>query len=123
MNNEREEGIILLVLYVQGTAQDVQELQLDEASLTLCVNGRPCRLTEQEFQLLFVLAHHANRVLTRDELLRTVWGFVIPGPTRTVDVHIQRLRKKTGLTCIETVLGRGYRLCAQKNDEKYEKSR
>lgn len=103
----------MLVLYVQGAQGERLQLQLDAQNLGLSIAGEPCRLTEQEFQLLYVLAERANQVLTRDELLRTVWGFVTPGPTRTVDVHIQRLRKKTNLTCIETVLGRGYRLCAE----------
>ena len=105
----------MLVLYVQGAEGEKLQLQLDAENMCLTIAGEPCRLTEQEFQLLYVLAERANQVLTRDDLLRTVWGFVTPGPTRTVDVHIQRLRKKTGLTCIETVLGRGYRLSAIEN--------
>ncbi len=104
--------MVLLVLIVQGKGTERLEMQLDGENVHLVLDGVPCRLTEQEFQLLYVLAQHANTVLTRDELLRTVWGFITPCPTRTVDVHIQRLRKKTNLTCIETVLGRGYRLCA-----------
>lgn len=108
--------MILLVLFVQGAEGERLQLQIDAENMHLTIQGTPCRLTEQEFQLLYVLAEKANQVLGRDELLRTVWGFVTPGPTRTVDVHIQRLRKKTNLTCIETVLGRGYRLCAAEND-------
>ena len=111
--------MVLLVLFVQGAEGETLQMQIDAENMHLCIQGTPCRLTEQEFQLLYVLAERANQVLGRDELLRTVWGFVTPGPTRTVDVHIQRLRKKTGLTCIETVLGRGYRLCALKNMNKY----
>ena len=51
--------------------------------------------------------------LSREELLQKAWGYVIPGETRTVDVHIQRLRKKLGFSCIETVYRRGYKLRAQ----------
>ncbi len=105
----------LLVLWGKGAESELQKLVIDAEQMTVQVDDAPCRLTEQEFQLLYVLATKANQVLTRDELLRTVWGFVSPGPTRTVDVHIQRLRKKTNLCCIETVLGRGYRLCAEEN--------
>ena len=108
-------GIKLLVLLGKGTENELQKLEIDEQNMTVQVNDMPCRLTEQEFQLLYVLATKANQVLTRDELLRTVWGFVTPCPTRTVDVHIQRLRKKTNLCCIETVLGRGYRFCSEEN--------
>ncbi len=103
----------MLLLVGVSASGERQKLKIDPENMQVTVDGTPCRLTEQEFQLLFVLASHANRVLTRDELLRTVWGFVTPGPTRTVDVHIQRLRKKTNLLCIETVLGRGYRLCGK----------
>lgn len=109
----------MLELYVQGAEGERLQMQIDSEKAHLTIQGTPCRLTEQEFQLLYVLAEKANQILSRDELLRTVWGFVTPCPTRTVDVHIQRIRKKTGLTCIETVLGRGYRLCAPENMKKY----
>lgn len=109
----------MLVLFVQGAEGERLQMQLDAQNMRLTIAGEPCRLTEQEFQLLYVLAERANQVLGRDELLRTVWGFVTPCPTRTVDVHIQRLRKKTNLTCIETVLGRGYRFCALENMTEY----
>lgn len=105
----------MLVLWGKGMDSGRQKLVIDPESMTVQVDETLCRLTEQEFQLLFVLASQKNRVLTRDELLRTVWGFITPGPTRTVDVHMQRLRKKTDLRCIETVLGKGYRLCAEEN--------
>ena len=100
----------MLVLYVQSAEGEKLQLQLDAENMHLTIAGEPCRLTEQEFQLLYVLAEKANTVLGRDELLRTVWGFVTPGPTRTVDVHIQRLRRKIGQSVIETVYKLGYRL-------------
>ena len=51
-----------------------------------------------------------NAALTREQLLRTAWGYQGMGETRTVDVHIQRLRRKIGSACIETVYKLGYRL-------------
>ena len=50
---------------------------------------------------------------SREELLRDAWGYASPGDTRTVDVHVQRLRKKLGFACIETVYRLGYKLRAQ----------
>ena len=88
-------------------------LAIDEDEKTVYVDGEPCELTQQEFSLLQELALHVGRALSREELLRDAWGYICPGETRTVDVHIQRLRKKLGFSCIETVYRRGYRLRAQ----------
>ena len=55
----------------------------------------------------------ADKPVSRQDLLRDAWGYLSPGETRTVDVHVQRLRKKLGFSCIETVYRLGYRLCAQ----------
>ena len=53
-------------------------------------------LTQREFDLLEYLLRHAGQVVTRDELLEAVWGFLSPGQTRTVEVHVAQLRKKLG---------------------------
>jgi two-component system OmpR family response regulator len=75
------------------------------------VDGRKVALTQREFDLLEYLARRAGRVVTRDELLESVWGFVSPGETRTVEVHIAQLRKKLGHPdLIETVRGLGYKV-------------
>ena len=75
------------------------------------VDGREVALTQREFDLLEYLARRAGRVVTRDELLESVWGFVSPGETRTVEVHIAQLRKKLGHPdLIETVRGLGYKV-------------
>jgi DNA-binding response OmpR family regulator len=75
------------------------------------VDGRRVALTQREFDLLDYLVHRAGRVVTRDELLESVWGFVSPGETRTVEVHVAQLRKKLGTPdLIETVRGLGYKL-------------
>ncbi|MGH2724259.1 MAG: winged helix-turn-helix domain-containing protein [Actinomycetota bacterium] len=76
------------------------------------VGGQPLDLTYKEFELLRYLAEHAGRVYTRAKLLQEVWGYDFYGGTRTVDVHIRRLRAKLGPAhehLIETVRGVGYR--------------
>lgn len=88
-------------------------LAIDEQERIVYVDGQPCELTQQEFFLLQELAQNIGRPLSRQELLRQAWGYMCPGDTRTVDVHIQRLRKKLGFFCIETVYRLGYKLRAQ----------
>src|SRR3979411_3022795 len=74
------------------------------------VDGHEIELTQREFDLLEYLLRNAGRVVTRDELLEAVWGFVYPGQTRTVEVHVAQLRKKLGNPAlIRTVRGVGYK--------------
>jgi DNA-binding response OmpR family regulator len=74
------------------------------------VEGRKVVLTQREFDLLDYLVRRVGQVVTRDELLESVWGFVSPGETRTVEVHVAQLRKKLGHPdLIETVRGLGYK--------------
>ncbi len=79
--------------------------------------GEKTGLTNKEYDLLLFLAHNNRRVFTRSELLDRVWGFDFPGDTRTVDIHVQRIRKKLdsrqGASVIETVFGVGYKLDTQ----------
>jgi DNA-binding response OmpR family regulator len=79
---------------------------------TVTVNGNPVRLTAKEFLLLQYLVEHRGRVLSRDLLLTDVWGYQYTGGTRTVDVHIRRLREKVPVLAdaIETVKQFGYKL-------------
>ncbi|MCI5565465.1 MAG: winged helix-turn-helix domain-containing protein [Clostridiales bacterium] len=88
-------------------------LAINDDEKVVYVNGQPCELTQQEFSLLQELAQNIDRPVSREELLRSAWGYICPGETRTVDVHVQRLRKKLGFSCIETVYRRGYKLRAQ----------
>ena len=76
------------------------------------VDGQEVRLTAKEFLLLQYLVQHRGRVLSRDLLLTDVWGYQYTGGTRTVDVHIRRLREKLPLlaAAIETIKQFGYRL-------------
>lgn len=87
-------------------------LSINEEKRQISVDGRECTLTQQEFSLLKLLIQHLNQPVSREELLRIAWGYVCPGATRTVDVHVQRLRKKLGCSCIETVYRLGYKLLA-----------
>jgi DNA-binding response OmpR family regulator len=72
------------------------ELVIDEATYTARLKGRPLNFTYKEFELLKYLAQHAGRVFTRAQLLQEVWGYDFFGGTRTVDVHVRRLRAKLG---------------------------
>jgi two-component system alkaline phosphatase synthesis response regulator PhoP len=75
------------------------------------VDGSAVRLTRREFELLRFLVENRNRVLSRDRLLERVWGYDRSIETRSVDVHVGRLRAKLGPAGdqIETVIGLGYR--------------
>jgi len=72
------------------------DLVIDEATYMARLRGRPLDLTYKEFELLKYLAQHAGRVFTRAQLLQEVWGYDFFGGTRTVDVHVRRLRAKLG---------------------------
>ena len=86
---------------------------IDEAAYAAHVNGAPLNLTYKEFELLKFLAQHPGKVLTRAQLLKEVWGYDYYGGTRTVDVHVRRLRAKLGADhehLIITVRNVGYSL-------------
>src|SRR5213079_2898290 len=88
------------------------ELTIDPDTYAAKLGGRPLDLTFKEFELLKYLAQHPGRVFSRDQLLQEVWGYDYFGGTRTVDVHVRRLRAKLGPeheTVIGTVRNVGYR--------------
>ena len=88
------------------------EVTVDDATYTAKLGGRPLDLTFKEFELLKYLAQHPGRVFTRQQLLQEVWGYDYFGGTRTVDVHVRRLRAKLGPeneSLIGTVRNVGYR--------------
>lgn len=88
------------------------ELVIDEGAYQARVGKRPLDLTFKEFELLRFLAQHPGRVFTRAQLLQEVWGYDYYGGTRTVDVHVRRLRAKLGLEhdgLVGTVRNVGYR--------------
>ncbi|MHB0911984.1 MAG: winged helix-turn-helix domain-containing protein [Armatimonadota bacterium] len=93
----------------------IGSLALDMANYDISVDGVPVELTFKEYELLSFLATHRGRVFTREALLDHVWGWDYYGGTRTVDVHIRRIRSKLG-PCeeqIETVRNVGYRFRAE----------
>ncbi|HTR97259.1 MAG TPA: response regulator transcription factor [Candidatus Acidoferrales bacterium] len=94
-----------------GHALERGPLRIDFDAREAHVAGRRLALTPREFDLLAFLARHPGRVVSRDELLRKVWGYDYLGETRTVDVHVRRLRMKLGeeRPLIETVTGAGYK--------------
>ncbi|BDQ00685.1 response regulator transcription factor [Aquiluna sp. KACHI24] len=94
------------------TARVNTGLVIDEVSYTAKINGRTLDLTFKEFELLRHLNDNPGRVFTREQLLSEVWGYDYFGGTRTVDVHIRRLRAKLGEmeSLIGTVRNVGYRL-------------
>ncbi|WP_141820386.1 winged helix-turn-helix transcriptional regulator [Ornithinimicrobium humiphilum] len=112
----------------QGAAEDgaepetirVADVVVDEASWSVRAGGVPLDLTFKEFELLRYLVQRPGRVVTRDILLQEVWGLDYYGGTRTVDVHIRRLRAKLGPereSLIGTIRGVGYRFSGPRGDE------
>jgi DNA-binding response OmpR family regulator len=93
-----------------------ERLSIDFADMRVECGDAQVRLTRKEFALLVHLIKSAGRVATRQQLLDNVWGYSYFGDTRTLDVHIRRLRQKLGDcgNCIETVVGVGYRFSGQK---------
>ncbi len=78
----------------RGAAVKYGSITLDSDTHTVSCDGRPVNLTAKEFLLLEYLLRHRGRVLSRDVLLTDVWGYRYTGGTRTVDVHVRRLREK-----------------------------
>ena len=99
----------------EGTHQKIyefHEIRLDHETRMVTEGGRPIGLTYKEFELLAYLMKNAGVVLTRDQMMNTVWDYDYSGETRTVDVHIRTLRAKLGEAAhwIHTVRNVGYRL-------------
>jgi two-component system, OmpR family, response regulator len=99
-----------------GLAEDVSALgpiTLARGAREVLVDGNEIELTQREFDLLEFLLRHEGQVVTRDQLLESVWGFLAPGATRTVEVHVAQLRKKLGHPeLIKTIRGVGYKASA-----------
>ena len=96
------------------------DLAIDEATYSARLRGRVLDLTFKEFELLKFLAQHPGRVFTRTQLLQEVWGYDYFGGTRTVDVHVRRLRAKLGTeheSLIGTVRNVGYRFVPLKPED------
>jgi len=101
------------------------EVVIDEKTYTAKIRGRSLDLTYKEFELLKYLAQHPGRVFSRSQLLQEIWGYDFFGGTRTVDVHIRRLRSKLGTefeSIIGTVRNVGYRFNTNSNDSVEQRS-
>jgi DNA-binding response OmpR family regulator len=90
----------------------IDDLVIDIAGYETRIAGRRVDLTHQEFELLRFLAQHRGRVFTRQALLERAWGYQYAGGTRTVDIHVRRVRSKLGQAgeLIETVRNVGYKM-------------
>jgi DNA-binding response OmpR family regulator len=90
----------------------IDDLVIDIAGYEVRIAGRRIELTHQEFELLRFLAQHRGRVFTREALLERAWGYRYAGGTRTVDIHVRRVRAKLGDvgSVIETVRNVGYKM-------------
>lgn len=102
------------------------DLSVDEATYSAKLKGRVLDLTFKEFELIKYLAQHPGRVFTRAQLLQEVWGYDYFGGTRTVDVHVRRLRAKLGPeyeSLIGTVRNVGYRFVSPEKPEKTAQQR
>ncbi|WP_104523721.1 winged helix-turn-helix domain-containing protein [Blastococcus atacamensis] len=103
----------------EGGLTQAGELVIDEHSYSAKLRGRSLDLTYKEFELLKYLAQHPGRVFSRAQLLQEIWGYDYFGGTRTVDVHVRRLRAKLGTeheALIGTVRNVGYKLDRQVAD-------
>jgi DNA-binding response OmpR family regulator len=94
---------------------EIGNLNLDKESKQVLLAGEPVEMTEKEFQLAWMLLTNVGRLLSRDHLLETIWGFGPELVTRTVDTHISRLRRKLGLVPengwrLKAIYHQGYRL-------------
>lgn len=90
---------------------EIADIRIDFQSRRVYKNDQETELTAQEFLLLETLARNCNIALSREQLLSLAWGYEYSGETRTVDMHIQRLRKKLGLeNIIRTIYKYGYRM-------------
>jgi DNA-binding response OmpR family regulator len=95
-------------------------LSINTDTYQVTVSGRVLDLTYKEFELLRFLVQRSGRVFTRSALLHEVWGYDFYGGTRTVDVHVRRLRAKLGTgheSLIQTIRGVGYRAAEPAQDE------
>lgn len=107
MDNLRENNVIDMI----NISDDIK---INENSREVFKGEHIVRLKPKEYDLLLTFAKNRNIVMSRDKLLQKVWGYDFEGDSRTVDVHVQRLRKKLGDTegksIIETIFGVGYKM-------------
>lgn len=88
----------------------IKGLEIDLETQQVFLNEQELELSLKEYELLICLAQGRGRIFSRDRLLERIWGYESSCDTRTVDMHITRLRRKVGADCITTVYKRGYRI-------------
>ncbi|MFF2093140.1 response regulator transcription factor [Paenibacillus sp. NPDC058174] len=93
-----------------GRAQLPEGVELDKKAYAVYKHGQEIKLKPKEFELLLLFHEYPGRVFSREEIVDHVWEMDYDGDLRTVDVHVQRIRKKLDTALIETVFGVGYRM-------------
>lgn len=88
----------------------IKGITVDRESYTVIKDNEKITLAKKEFELLYFLCQHPNKIFNRDELLKRVWGTDVCVVSRTIDVHIRKIREKVGDDLINTVKGIGYKL-------------
>ena len=89
---------------------DFGDLKIDPRSYLVTIDGEIITLAKKEFEVLMLLASQPGKVFTREEMFQKVWGYTVPIASRTIDVHISKLREKVGERFIKTLKGVGYKL-------------
>lgn len=99
------------VIFLTARMLEMGGIQVDDLRREVSVDETPISLTPKEYELLVCLMEHRGMVLSREQLLRRVWGYAYDGDIRTVDTHIKKLRKALGRRAgeIRTVIKTGYR--------------
>ncbi|CUH95350.1 hypothetical protein P22_1420 [Propionispora sp. 2/2-37] len=105
--------------YAPNDSLAFPDLTINMAEHSVTVSGQPVALANKELEVLWQLASHAGKVLSREQLLKLVWDYSYTGDTRTVDTHVKRLRKKLGAGTdtpwdIKTIWGIGYKFEVRK---------
>lgn len=107
-NNTKEEDVSVASI----NCVRHKDLEINLTNYTVTYNGRKIEMSPKEIELFYFLASHPNQVFTREQLLNNIWGYDYIGDTRTVDVHVKRLRNKVDGNNewqLSTVWGVGYR--------------
>lgn len=89
---------------------DFGSLKIDPRSFQISIDDEVIALAKKEFEVLMLLASEPGKVFTREEMFQKVWGYAVPIASRTIDVHISKLREKVGERYIKTLKGVGYKL-------------
>ncbi|MFZ1675973.1 MAG: response regulator transcription factor [Saprospiraceae bacterium] len=93
-----------------GNILDFGALKIDPQSYQVIIDGEVITLAKKEFEVIMLLASKPGKVFTREEMFSKVWGYTVPIASRTIDVHISKLREKVGERFIKTLKGVGYKL-------------